>query len=109
MSCSTHRSDWDHLHRLVYCKTPECSYAQGGECMDRCGLLHRVHTTDLPDDRAAVVMGRTEELPIQFAEEDPEPSSRWRSGLEAWRIYRGVGCGLRESFRNAVRAFRSQS
>lgn len=87
------------------CKHTGCNAPQS-ECAGVC--LHRVDTSHLPDDRAAVVMGRTEELPIQFAGEDPEPSSRWRSGLEAWRIYRGVGCGLRESFRNAVRAFRSQ-
>lgn len=70
----------------------------GTECMGLC--THRVNTHHLPDDRAAVVMGSTEE---------PPRISRARLALNTWALYRRAGCGLRESFRNALRAWRQRT
>lgn len=87
------------------CKHTGCN-APEAECTLLC--LHRVHTTDLPDDRAAVVMGRTEELPIQVAEEDPPELSRFTFALNTWRLYRRSGCGVSQSLRKAFSAWRGQ-
>ncbi|MDP2074610.1 hypothetical protein [Hydrogenophaga sp.] len=57
----------------------------------------RINTHHLPDDRAAVVLGTAERI------------SRARFAFNTWRLYRSCGCGLRESFRNAVRAFRQRT
>lgn len=104
------------------CHRTGCNSPQGecsGACMThsifstkaRCEVhtnLHRVHTTDLPDDRAAVVMGRPEELPVQFAEEEPPEQSRFTFSLNTWRLYRRSGCGVRQSLRKAFAAWRGQ-
>jgi hypothetical protein len=73
-----------------------CNGPVEAQCMGLC--THRVNTLHLPDDRAAVVLGRTEE---------PAPEiSRVRLALNTYRLYRGVNCGRREALRNAWRALR---
>ena len=85
--------------RSRICVHSACNYPEA-QCMGTCGLLHRVNTHHLPDDRAAVVLGSTEE---------PAPISRARLALNTWTLYRRAGCGIRESFRNARRAFRQRT
>lgn len=98
MSCSTNRSDWDHLYKAVYCKTPECTYPQGGECMGTCALLHRVDTSHLPDDRAAIVIGNTDAasqfyssrepvMHVEFAGPEPLQMAEWAAGFVAFLMF----------------------
>jgi len=58
----------------------------------------RVNTMDLPDDRAAVVMGHTPET---------KPLSRARLAVDAYSRFRRVNRSWREAFRNAWRALRN--
>ena len=75
-----------------------CNCPREGECMGLC--LHRINTQHLPDDRAAFVLGHIE---------PPPAISRVRIALNTWALYRGVDCGVRESARNAVRAWRQRT
>lgn len=85
--------------RSRICVHSACNYPES-DCQGTCGLLHRVDARHLPDDRKVIANGNTEQ---------PARISRTRLALNTFLLYRRFGCGLRESFRNARRAFRQRT
>jgi len=77
---------------------------------------HRVNTDFMPARKVVEIKGRAEQRvprtlqeaygPGQHVLHDPEPISRLRLAINTFRLYRRVRYGLRESFRNAWRAYR---
>lgn len=84
--------------RSRICVHSACNYPEA-QCQEKCGLLHRADTRRLPDDRKVIVNGNTAAPRI----------SRARLALNTLLLYRRFGCGLRESFRNALRAWRQRT
>ena len=77
------------------CTDNGCNAPQG-ECIGGCG-------------GSSILGYRRTECPYKDVPAEPERVSRLQMALNTWQLYRGVGCGLRESFRNALRAYRSNT
>lgn len=73
--------------------------------------LHRIDASLLDAERKAVAIKGNVEQRIQFAPGTENtvrrPVSRARYALNTFRLYRRFGCGIRQSLKSAVRAFRA--
>lgn len=101
----------DHLD------TPRCPRAA---CMHPHGVCllsaHRIDASFIEPGKVVAIKGRVEQRiprtlqeaygPGQHVLLDPEPINPALLALNTWRLYRRAGCGVRESFRNALRAYR---
>ena len=71
--------------------------------------LHRIDASLLESERAVAIKGRVEQVEFAAGHENTERRtvSPLRFAINTFRLYRRFGCGLRQSIKNALRAFRA--